>query len=85
MIVGVIDPLVKVVVAHVPFVSGRSTGEALPKSVITQIYNDRGETSASDPTYMRIFPDSLEEARTLPTGPSWGQRSAGVIFKSSRK
>ncbi|RMJ04752.1 hypothetical protein CDV36_014577 [Fusarium kuroshium] len=68
LIVGAIDPRVKAVVAQVPFVSGRSTREALPKSVITQIYNDRGETSNLDPTYMRIFPDSLEEAQNPANG-----------------
>lgn len=68
LIVGAIDPRVKVVVVQVPFVSGRSTREAFPKSVITQTYNDRDKASASDPTYMRIFPDSLEEAQNPANG-----------------
>lgn len=68
LIVCAIDPRVKVVVAQVPFVSGKSAREVLPKSVLTQIHNDRGETSALDPTYMRIFPNSLEEAQNPANG-----------------
>lgn len=68
LIVGAVDPCVKVVVTQVPFVSGKSARDTLPKSILTQIYNDRSETSALDPTYIRIFPDSLEEAQNPANG-----------------
>ena len=80
-----IDPRVKVVVAQVPFVSGKSAREALPKSVLTQIHNDRGETSALDPTYMRIFPDSLEEAQNPANGTILGTEECWRHFQVVEK
>ncbi|KAF9775540.1 hypothetical protein IL306_006343 [Fusarium sp. DS 682] len=76
VIVGAVDPRIKVVVTQVPFVSGRATREAMPNALLAKIYDDRGATSFSEPTYIPIFAETLEEARTPGNGAVMGTEEA---------
>ncbi len=66
MMVGAVDPWVKSVITQVPFVSGNSLRTHLPHDVITKIFSDRGETTAATPTYIPIWPESLEQSQYHP-------------------
>lgn len=72
LIAGAIDPRVKVVVSQVPFISGRTTRSRLPAVALAKIFADRGQTTSSDPTYIPIYPETLEEARNPANGAMMG-------------
>ncbi|KAL2814695.1 Alpha/Beta hydrolase protein [Aspergillus cavernicola] len=68
LIVGATDPRVKVVLSQVPFMSGTSTRSRLPAVILDKLFADRGETTSSDPTYIRTYPETLEEAQNPVNG-----------------
>lgn len=65
---GAVDPRVKAVVTQVPSVTGSTTRKRLPAEVLDRIYADRGATTTSNPTYIPVWPESLEQARTPGNG-----------------
>jgi cephalosporin-C deacetylase-like acetyl esterase len=73
---GAVDPRIKVVIAQVPFVSGRLTREGFPKALLAKIYNDRGETTSMEPTYIPIFPATAEEAENPNNGAVLGTKES---------
>lgn len=72
LIAGALDPRIKVVVSQVPFVSGKLTRQRLPETVISKLFADRGQTSSSNPTYIPIYPESLEAAQNPANGVMMG-------------
>ncbi|KAF9771385.1 hypothetical protein IL306_010977 [Fusarium sp. DS 682] len=73
---GAVDPRIKVVIAQVPFVSGKLTREGFPKALLAKIYNDRGETTSMAPTYIPIFPATAEEAENPNNGAVLGTKES---------
>ncbi|QKX59076.1 uncharacterized protein TRUGW13939_06206 [Talaromyces rugulosus] len=72
LIVGALDPRIKVVISQVPFISGKIKKARPPDALLAKVYANRGQTSSSDPTYIPIYPESLEEAQNPANGAIMG-------------
>ncbi|OJJ07924.1 hypothetical protein ASPVEDRAFT_89157 [Aspergillus versicolor CBS 583.65] len=72
LIAGAIDPRIKVVVSQVPFISGDTRRARLPEEKLARLLADRGQTTSADPTYIPIYPETLEQARDPATGAIMG-------------
>lgn len=66
IIAGACDPRIRVVVCQVPFVSGKATAERVGQEFVSRLYADRSTTTTDDPTYIPVYPETLEEARAHP-------------------
>ena len=64
--VGAVDSRVELVVVQVPFVSGNNLRSHMSPEILGKIFSDRGETTASNPSYVPIWPDSLEQTKQQP-------------------
>lgn len=72
LIAGALDPRIKVVISQVPFISGSATRSRLPATTLRKVFEDRGQTTASHPTYIPIYPESLDEAQNAANGTMMG-------------
>ncbi|KAI1412248.1 alpha/beta superfamily hydrolase [Hypoxylon sp. FL1857] len=80
IIAAAVDPRIKVVVSQVPFLSGKAQKARLPADLLEKIYADRGASTIANPTYIPVWPDTLEQAQQRPgdfilgTEESWHYR-----------
>jgi fermentation-respiration switch protein FrsA (DUF1100 family) len=84
LIAGAIDPRIKVVLSQVPFMSGTTTRSRLPAAVIEKVFADRGETTSSNPTYIPIYPETLEDALNPENGAMMGTEESFRHYDFSR-
>ncbi|KAE8358946.1 Alpha/Beta hydrolase protein [Aspergillus caelatus] len=81
IIAGAVDPRIKAVIAQVPFVSGRAVRERLPLETLEKVYADRGHSTALNPSYIPIYPESLEQAREQPKSALLGTEECGDYWQ----
>ncbi|GKZ24479.1 hypothetical protein AbraIFM66951_010703 [Aspergillus brasiliensis] len=84
LIAGALDPRIKVVLSQVPFMSGTTTRSRLPAAVLDKIFADRGATTASNPTYIPIYPETLEDAQKPANGALMGTEESFHHWNFSR-
>ena len=70
IMVGAVDPRVKLVVVQVPLISGYVPRMCMPPDLLAKIFSDRGATNAQNPTYVPIWPETLDEAKQFPNNPA---------------
>ncbi|KAE8411363.1 Alpha/Beta hydrolase protein [Aspergillus pseudocaelatus] len=81
IIAGAVDPRIKAVIAQVPFVSGRAVRERLPLETLEKVFEDRGHSTALNPSYIPIYPESLEQAREQPKSALLGTEECGDYWQ----